>query len=86
MKMGQFHGVSLETILIVIVTNLECDPPRDVDGGRDPEGGAPLLERVAGVEEESRGEGRENPSKVGHRVGDAHDDAGVQGREVQHAA
>ena len=66
-------------------TNLECDPPRDVDGGRYPECGSPLLERVAGVEEEPRGERCKNSSEVCHRVGDAHDDPRVQGCEVQHA-
>ena len=65
--------------------NLKSHPARDVDRRRDPECDSPLLERVAGVEQESRGEGRQDPSEVGHRVGEAHDDARVQRGEVQHA-
>ena len=65
--------------------NLKCNPARDVDRRRDPEGDAPLFEGVARVEQESGGEGRQDPRQVGHRVREPHDDAGVQGSKVQHA-
>ena len=45
--------------------NLKCNPARDVDGRRDPEGDAPLLERVSRIEQESGGEGRQGQVQAG---------------------